>query len=160
MSDVPWARHRRALVLDICHTGRWVECVGVDTDDGEPAWEATGLDDDGEPQGEWWIGTLGPTSPLPGQCPRCYFVDGHEDGCMVAANIARGVPAFWAPWAMWEMPAGRLSCETSLIVIDRACPPRRASGFTDWDHRPGAENGVAVVALSFDGPTLAPWGKE
>lgn len=156
MSEVPWARGRRALVLDVCHTRQWVECVGVDTDDGEPAWEASGLDECGDVIPDRWLGTLCPTALLPDQCPRCYATGNgeHAPGCMVAANLARGVSAFFAPWAMWTHPApGCEYVQLHLVVGDGMVSETVI--IMKW-MTTGRD--VFFVALGPNGPTLAPWG--
>ena len=153
MGDVPWARHRRALVLDVCHARQWVECVGVDTDDGEPAWEAFGLDECGDVIPDRWLGTLCPTALLPDQCPRCYGTgDTHASGCMVSANLARGVPEFWAPWVMWVTPPDGTHDGLHLYWV-------RGSKLNHAEVRNEGPTHVGLVALGPNGPTLAPWGK-
>ena len=158
MSDhkVPWAPGRYAMVrsYDV-----WVECVGV------PAGEHYDMMGN-RSDADLWVSVSDDSArgatidayALPGQCPRCYELEGHADGCMVAANLARGVPAFWAPWAMQSMPSMRgVDPLIQLFVVHPSCSVRRASAFVDWDHSEGADNGVPIVALGFDGPTLAPW---
>lgn len=155
MSDkqVPWAPGRRALVR--CpHTERWHEAVARMED--ERVWEISGLDDNGDPDGQWWVDEGVETSLLPGQCLRCFHVDTHASWCMVAANMTRGVPAFWAPWAMWTVPdevpetveVYALHQNKRLRLVHR-----HESGLA-W-----LDLGHPLVALGPEGPTLAPWEK-
>lgn len=146
--QVPWALGRRALVR--LPGAEWRDAAGWEDFDHHDAYARM-----------WGIhfALSAETALLPDQCPRCFEVSTHAPGCMVAANLARGVPVFWAPWAMWMMPR-RLPVGFSLIVIHEACSPRRVTEFADWNHSEGAENGgSAVVCLGFDGPTLEPWSK-
>lgn len=174
--SVPWARGRRALVLDVCHTRQWVECIGVDTDDGEPAWEASGLDECGDVIPDRWLGTLCPTELLPDQCPKCYATGNgeHAPGCMVAANLARGVPAFFAPWVMETAPEGRWFERDGQYhdIILHVAGADGALSPIGWDghhgvwflgqHAPRPGSGPlpyswGFVALGPLGPTLSPW---
>lgn len=162
MQQVPWAEGRRALVLDVAHTGRWMECVGVLDDDGA-CWEAAGLDDDGDAQGEWYISTFRPTNILPGQCSHCFEVNAHSGGCPVAANIARGVPAWMAPFVREEAPVYREA--DSLFTVSRdgflipGCWTERDGEAATWVTR-GGHVVLGWLALGPDGPTLEPWGGE
>jgi hypothetical protein len=111
---------------------------------------------------------------VPGHCPRCFeSTRPHADGCMVAANLARGVPEFWAPWVM-ETPPTRLGvmlCYGLLRngqAIELQWYSRNGVPPTVWEgwetpNRLDAEeidDIVGYFALNADGPTLAPWGKE
>lgn len=145
--QVPWALGRRALVLDV--DGEWYDGTGV-RDGEEKRW--------GQRFGNRWAMDGAPTALLPHQCPRCFEVGTHADGCMVAANLARGVPEFWAPWAMWKDPA-ELPVGIRLFHLDPENPPN--GGFYLCDVVaviPGRASRLALVAIGPEGPTLAPWG--
>ncbi len=150
-AKVPWKSGRRTLASE---GHGWQSVIGDVDEGGHPIWRGyfgavLDADDPGVS-----------TTLLRTQCPRCFAVDGHVPGCMVAANLARRIKPAWAPWAMWTMPK-RLPVGYSLIVVNEACSPRRVTEFADWDHAEGAENdGIAVVCMGFDGLTLEPWGLE
>lgn len=163
MSDVPWAPRRRALVR-VLPDGTWFEGIARVHEDGHVEGPVT----DAHRANIWYNGDLdvfaldddAETSMLPDQCPRCYAVEAHEDGCMVATNLARGVPEFWAPWAMWKDPA-ELPVGIRLFHLDPENPPN--GGFYLCDVVaviPGRASRLALVAIGPEGPTLAPWGKE
>lgn len=99
------------------------------------------------------------------RCPRCYEVDDHADGCMVAVNLARGVPEFWAAWAIWTAPAKDAVDGVSLFWLPYhgyAIQPVDEWDDDDWDMggevaSPGDATKRPMIALGPDGPTLAPW---
>ena len=110
------------------------------------------------------------TALLPSQCPRCFEVDAHADGCMVAANLVKGVPEFWAPWAMWAFPPEEDGRALYVCIRDNVerLPALEDEGTWLFDGLPVApgttmeELGDAygeqwLFALGPDGPTLAPW---
>lgn len=157
---IPWKQGRRALVWD-AYNEVWVEAVGrsdLRYVDGAKGWLCCPVNDE----------VLGFEVPadstdvrlLPNQCPRCFEVDDHEQGCMVDANLARGVPAFWAPWAM----------------VDPVPPSvwTRFNGLGLYGLKHGAgQDPLACtlvtrigdpcdswVAIGPDGPTLEPWGQS
>lgn len=162
---VPWAEGRRALVYERA-TGQWVSAVGMGPDeelpDGErPGWESWFRETDEEPgvdRGRGWECLWHHetrTRLLPNQCPRCYEVGGHADGCMVLENLARGVPAFWAPWVMWTHPSAE-GCLGLVLVLNMVTGALVHVTFVGVE--PGASSSAPLVALGPDGPTLAPWG--
>ena len=161
MSDVPWAPGRNALVL----TSRgWRGCVGMAAGRHRGwLWTCPSRDFMGEPSTTEVFETTRdgeqlPTALLPDQCPRCYFVDGHEDGCMVAANMEKGVPAFFAPWVMWRYPSGNLENGLRLFLLDPENPLNGGNYVCDakgWSG--GKESRTGIVVLGPAGFTLSPW---
>lgn len=171
---IPWKQGRRALVWD-AYNEVWVEAVGrsdLRYVDGAKGWLCCPVNDE----------VLGFEVPadstdvrlLPNQCPRCFEVDDHADGCMVAANLARGVPAFWAPWAM-EAPPEHDRWDAGVYAFAGALYPMEMETYRTWWEPNSYEtrwavaggSGVAVeecadwwVALGPDGPTLEPWGQS
>jgi hypothetical protein len=94
---------------------------------------------------------------------------------MVSANLARGVPEFWAPWVMPVAPPVEVGSavymfrgDGALIALDRTDDPKKAWLFRprlgSWLILPGktppGELHRGFVALGPDGPTLAPWSKS
>lgn len=147
MSEVPWAPGRRALILT---SWGWREGFGRAPRGNEHAcWVVP--NDDGEAR--VWVKTA-QTAFLPLQCPHCFEVVNHQSGCMVAANLARGVPAFWAPFAMWTHPApGCEYVQLPLVVGDGVVSETVV--IMKWMT---TGHNVFFVALGPNGPTLAPWG--
>ena len=175
MSDVPWALGRRAMVL----TSRgWRECEGMAAGRHRGwVWTCPSRNFIGEPSTTEVFETTRdgeqlPTTLLPDQGPRCYDVGAHADGCMVAANLARGVSAFFAPWVMETPPtAPNASLCYGLLRNGQAIelqwysrngvPPAVWEGW-ETPNRLDAEeidDIVGYFALGPNGPTLAPWGK-
>ena len=155
MSDVPWALGRRAMVL----TSRgWRECEGMAAGRHRGwVWTCPSRNFIGEPSTTEVFETTRdgerlPTTLLPDQCPRCYDVGAHADGCMVAANLARGVPEFWAPWVMWVTPPDGTHDGLHLYWV-------RGSKLNHGEVRNEGPTHVGLVAIGPNGPTLAPWGK-
>lgn len=165
--DVPWAEGRRALVRDAL-LGRLLECVAAVDDDGREVWLAPSIDDCGEPDlASWWIDAEGaPTALLPGQCPECYEVGEHADGCRVAVNLAAGVPEFWAQWAHFEDPAQTVAtvyqwsgCDLVRMhdAANLGSQPEWVVDCGDCEGDP-AVDGRPWVAIGLDGaPTNEPW---
>ena len=171
---VPWAERRRALVR--CpFRGRWLEAVGR-VADGEEVWETYTLDDDGEPISDVWVSDGAPTALLPGQHPCCFEDGPHAPDCergkRIETNLARGVPAFWAEWAMWALPSGDPgTCAVFELRSYEDGTPRVIGvlrrdwrGLGEWGGGEfscapdGCASTSPLIALGPDGPTLAPWG--
>lgn len=174
--SVPWAPGRRALVRYAGSDkdaralfGHWVAMEAFQRKDGQRVWFCPG---------EQWPDEIVETHTHPDACPRCYAVDTHAPGCMVAANLARGIPSFWAPFAMWEPPPGDAGAHVKVCLLDGVVPVEmrqvvNGSAYQwmcyrligemlheDDTHTYALpEPGSAFVALGPDGPTLAPWGK-
>lgn len=173
--EVPWAEGRRALVL--CDMSeRWHEAVGVlDTYGGltRKAWLCCGPDPDLDAH-EWFVDEGAKTALLLNQCPECFEVEEHADGCIVAANIALGVPEFWARWARSGAPPvkgvnamqGHVYALAGLVhtALGRGCLAEVQYGLHGpvW-YASGYSAGVGdtlCVCLGFDGmPTVEPWAK-
>ena len=138
--QVPWAPGRKALVMT---EWGWRAGFGRKSRGAEPDFWI--VPEDGASGATWErrISATGrATASLPDQCPRCLDVGTHADGCMVAANVARGVPEFWAPWVM-ESPPPSSEGVTVFDVRALGVPHLTCRGF---------------VALGPEGPTLKPWG--
>lgn len=113
---------------------------------------------------------------LPGQCRECYEVDTHTSDCArgerIAENLARGVPAFWAEWAMWALPSGDPgTCAVFELRSYEDGTPRVIGvlrrdwrGLGEWGGGEfscapdGCASTFPLIALGPEGPTLAPWG--
>ena len=103
------------------------------------------------------------------RCLRCKEIGGHTDYCMVAENLARGVPEFWAPWAMWTFP----DVTDHVVLLDLICMSDGYEAHGDvWSNtdvgiyagetidsmrRLGLYETGPIVALGPNGPTLEPW---
>lgn len=201
MGDVPWALGRRAMIrwrIDPAGNGGrvsgWRVAIGVLEDlavevgRAEPLW-VLDPSNDVDPEPESCVVEYRQLSSMeripdrlvverglvPGQCPRCFeSTRPHADGCMVAANLARGVPAFWTPWVMLVAPSVgtgfalyMLRTDGALVWLDRAesadawiLRARLAGLLTHPGERAPNALHVGFVALSSDGPTLAPWSKS
>lgn len=175
MSDVPWALGRRAMVL----TSRgWRECEGMAAGRHRGwVWTCPSRNFIGEPSTTEVFETTRdgerlPTTLLPDQCSRCYDVGAHADGCMVAANLARGVPEFWAPWVMWVFPdeeAGHalyIGCGGNIerLYVSEGDGVWLLDGEpvepgTTMESLGSGYDGQWLICLGPNGPTLAPWGK-
>ena len=172
MSEVPWAPGRKALVRWL-PDGAWFEGVACVHEDGHVEGPVT----DADRANIWHGGDLdvfapddeAETVPLPSQCPRCFAVGTHEDGCMVAANLARGVWAWLAPFVRQD-PPGRVEegevfqvyphgLTEMIDLSDFGAPPDwRVNGAEPYEDAPDT-NAIGWVVLGPNGPTLAPWGK-
>lgn len=178
---VPWALKRKALVY-FEQTQDWQPAEGVphyfdnpknpDESDyvpGGEGWECTEYSYNAEKRGPEHV------LRLPGQCVRCYSVDDHEVGCMVAENLAKGVPEFWAPWAMETLPPNAPEFKYSkrewllFELVDGQILPwmQMGSSWNDWrgnypeDLKPGEGIvGSHWVVVGPDGPTLEPWATD
>jgi len=91
---------------------------------------------------------------------------------MVAANLARGVPEFWAPWAMWVFPdeeAGHalyIGCGGNIerLYVSEGDGVWLLDGEpvepgTTMESLGSGYDGQWLICLGPNGPTLAPWGK-
>ncbi len=173
--QVPWALGRRALIRwridpagDGGHVSGWHVAIGVLEDLNmevgrhDPLWVLDPSNEVDPPPEECVVEyrRLGgmerigdrhviATALVPGQCPRCFeSTRPHAPGCMVVANLARGVPAFWAPWAMWEPHVH--------------VPPNVRFHYVRLWNTDGTEcnaDELPSVALGPSGPTLSPWGQ-
>ena len=187
MSDrqVPWALGRRALIRwridpagDGGHVSGWRVAIGVLEDLNievgrhEPIWVLDPSNDvDPPPEGcvvEYQrLGGMEripdrmviATALVPGQCPRCLeSTRPHAPGCMVAANMEKGVPAFFAPWVMWRYPSGNLENGLRLFLLDPENPLNGGNYVCDakgWSG--GKESRTGIVVLGPAGFTLSPW---
>ncbi len=160
MSDrqVPCEPGRRVLIRPC---GQWLEAVGVadghiapNGDKWRAGWVVVSRAGTSTAT-TWYPPGAGPTAPLPDECPRCGWLGCHEEGCMVAANLARGVPAFWAPFAMWTHPAP--GCE--YVQLHRIVGDGMVSETVIIMKWMTTGRDVFFVALGPNGPTLSPWGK-
>ena len=163
MSNVPWAPGRRALVW-FPNSGMWRECCG-DTIGSNEVWVSL----DGENAVSARLDGV-KTALLPNQCPRCFEVGTHADGCMVATNLARGMSAFWAPWVMETPPPVHVGGASVFQVHADRLEPMSNGVNPGWEPkwfvmgRPFADdnpdpNALGWLVLGPEGPTLAPWGK-
>ena len=117
--------------------------------------------DDDTSSSEAWDAVLDgsrTTALLPSQCPRCFEVGTHVDGCMVAANLARGVPAFWAPWAMWVHPTQGDGWVLYRVGRGGRLYQQGVGGTKAIERLQCMDSPAPLVALGPNGPTLAPWG--
>lgn len=161
--DVPWADGRRALALI---DGEWVEVVGDTEDSGNlwcNAWRSVSCDA--------WVphGGGSRTAFIPNQCPVCFKVNGHADGCRVAVNLAAGVPEFWAQWAHFEDPAQTVATVYQLSGCDlvRMHDAANLGSKPEWVVDCGccesapAVDGRPWIAIGLGGaPTNEPWEEE
>ena len=180
-NGVPWAEGRRALVHHNTFDGhgpRWVSAVGITRSvfahnakwPSCALWALVGRPDDFE----WASDAV--TILEPGQCRECYEIDAHTETCArgkrIADNRARGVPAFWAEWAMDEAPPPRY--DVRLLALYMGSPFRVLFPFDGVSDQRGGWSapvdgsvpvyegqrviGWSFVAVGYDGFTLAPWG--
>lgn len=169
---VPWAEGRRALVRYVGGDGDnspWVEAVGLLS---VGSWAV--LDDEGKTDARlMWDGPGRDGAPartleiamVPGQCRECYEVDTHAPDCArgqrIEVNLARGMPAFWAEWAVDRAPES----EPDAPVVVFSIGPDGSLWGVYWTDDGVAEYGEELhappfIAIGPDGPTLAPWGIE
>lgn len=109
------------------------------------------------------------TALLPGQCPECFGIGEHGDGCRIAENLRRGVPEFWARWAHFEAPAQTVATvyQWSGCDLVRMWDAANLGSQPEWVVDCGdCEGDPAVVgrpwvAIGLDGaPTNEPWEGE
>lgn len=172
--QVPWAAGRRALLWS---PDGWNEGEALLCDvHGEcyQAWELLFDTSTGEPIEAIYA----KTTLLPNQCPGCFAADcadsadGHEEGCRVAENLTRGVPAFWARWAHFAKPDLRavhksdgavyllgMGAEHTAIPHGLLLPVDMYPSGWRW-HWMGYEGPIAdgpYVVIGSNGPSNEPW---
>ena len=146
--EVPWAEGRRALIRPLPTMG-WEEARAEVSFTGEHVWVEVRPRD-----ALAWADSV-PRAPVPNQNPCCFEVEAHTPNCArgkrIAENLARGVPAFWAEWAMWGDLPMLVAAAYRLHRLDAA------GALYEVDHE-GFRAPGPLIALGPDGPTLAPWG--
>ena len=167
--EVPWAEGRRALIRPLPTMG-WEEARAEVSSTGEHVWVEVRPRD-----ALAWADSV-PRAPVPGQHTCCFEVGDHAHDCArgkrIEENLALGVPAFWAEWAMWVFPPPSAVRGTLLLffsIWSSGCLEATRPGHIGW---PDIEDGDAwlwangtpgncgrpLIALGPEGPTLAPWG--
>lgn len=169
---VPWAPGRRALVF-FEGDGHWREARGgTILPNGEAMqhwlWEADAamLLDDGRSMASGgdnvWDAVLATarTALLPDQCPVCYEVGGHADGCMAVDNLARGVKPWLAPYVQPGPPPPEWGDRVEVYVVFHHGLEQvfHTDGWHTEAGEPPEPTALGWICIGPNGPTLAPWG--
>lgn len=181
--QVPWALGRRALIRwridpvgDGGHVSGWCVAIGVLEDLNievgrhEPIWVLDPSNEVDPPPERCVVEhqrlsgmeripdrVVIATAIVPGQCPRCFeSTRPHAPGCVVVANLARGVPAWLAPFAADTWPPSTFGVRIYEVGVEGNL--NRVSTSALWRAGCSKRQGPRqIVAIGVDGPTFLPW---